>query len=46
MKNPDALRIFFPECFGGKYKPLKKRNSRRIIYTSYLFFTPEKEIAP
>jgi hypothetical protein len=31
MKNPDALRIFFPECFGGKYKPLKKHNSRRII---------------
>jgi hypothetical protein len=28
MKNPDALRIFFPECFGGKYKPLKKRNRR------------------
>jgi hypothetical protein len=22
MKNPDALRIFFPENFGGKYKPL------------------------
>jgi hypothetical protein len=31
MKNPDALRIFFPECFGGKYKSLKKHNSRRII---------------
>ena len=31
MKNPDALRIFFPKCFGGKYKPLKKHNSRRII---------------
>ena len=31
MKNPDALRIFFPECFGGKYKPLKKQNSRQII---------------
>jgi hypothetical protein len=30
MKTPDALRIFFPECFGGKYKPLKKHNSRRI----------------
>jgi hypothetical protein len=31
-KNPDALRIFFPEFFGGKYKPLKKHiNSRRII---------------
>jgi hypothetical protein len=25
MKNPDALQIFFPECFGGKYKPLKKQ---------------------
>jgi hypothetical protein len=31
MKNPDALRIFFPECFGGKYKPLKKHKTRRII---------------
>jgi hypothetical protein len=31
MKNPDALGIFSPECFGGKYKPLKKHNSRRII---------------
>jgi hypothetical protein len=31
MKNPDALRIFFPEYFGGKYKSLKKHNSRRII---------------
>jgi hypothetical protein len=31
MKNPDALRIFSPECFGGKYKPLKKHNRRRII---------------
>jgi hypothetical protein len=31
MKNPDALRIFFPEIFGGKYKLLKKHNSRRII---------------
>jgi hypothetical protein len=31
MKNPDALRIFFPEFFGGKYKSLKKHNSRRII---------------
>jgi hypothetical protein len=28
MKNPDALRIFSPECFGGKYKSLKKHNSR------------------
>jgi hypothetical protein len=24
MKNPDALRIFFPNFCGGKYKPLKK----------------------
>ena len=31
MKNPDELRIFFQELFGGKYKPLKKHNSRRII---------------
>jgi hypothetical protein len=31
MKNPDALRIFFPECLGEKYKPLKKSNSRWII---------------
>ena len=31
MKNPDALRILFPEFFGGKYKSLKKHNSRRII---------------
>jgi len=31
MKNPDALRILFPELFGAKYKPLKKHNSRRII---------------
>jgi hypothetical protein len=31
MANPYALRIFFPECFGGKYKPLKKHNSTRII---------------
>jgi hypothetical protein len=31
MKNPDAHRIFFPEFFGGKYKSLKKHNSRRII---------------
>ena len=31
MKNPDALQIFFPEFFGGKYKSLKKHNSRRII---------------
>jgi hypothetical protein len=31
MKNPYALRIFFPEFFGGKYKPPKKHNSRRII---------------
>ena len=26
-----APNIFPPECFGGKYKPLKKHNSRRII---------------
>jgi hypothetical protein len=26
MKNPDALRIFFPEYFGGKYKSLKNSN--------------------
>jgi hypothetical protein len=25
MKNPDALRIFSPEIFGGKYKSLKKQ---------------------
>ena len=25
MKNPDALRIFSPELFGGKYKSLKKQ---------------------
>jgi hypothetical protein len=25
MKNPDALRIFSPEFFGGKYKSLKKQ---------------------
>ena len=25
MKNPDALRIFPPEFFGGKYKSLKKK---------------------
>ena len=31
MKNPDALRILFPEFVGGQYKPLKKHNSRRII---------------
>jgi hypothetical protein len=31
MKNPDTLRIFFPKYFDGKYKPLKKHNSRRII---------------
>jgi hypothetical protein len=31
MKNPDALRIFFPDFCGGKYKPLKKHNSRWII---------------
>jgi hypothetical protein len=24
MKNPNALRIFFPEFVGGKYNPLKK----------------------
>jgi hypothetical protein len=23
MKNPDALRIFFQEFFGGKFKPRK-----------------------
>jgi hypothetical protein len=31
MKNPDALRIFFPEFCGRKYKSLKKHNSRRFI---------------
>jgi hypothetical protein len=25
MKNTDALRIFSPEFFGGKYKSLKKQ---------------------
>ena len=25
MKNPDALPIFSPEFFGGKYKSLKKQ---------------------
>jgi hypothetical protein len=25
MKNPDALRIFSQEFFGGKYKSLKKQ---------------------
>jgi hypothetical protein len=25
MKNPDALRIFSPEFFGGKFKSLKKQ---------------------
>ena len=29
MKNPDAPRTPLPQCFGGKYKPLKKHNSRR-----------------
>jgi hypothetical protein len=33
MKNPDELRIFFQECFGGKYKPLKKHNSTRFDTT-------------
>jgi hypothetical protein len=31
MKNPDALRIFFPKFLGGKYKSLKKHNNKRII---------------
>ena len=31
MKNPDALRIFFPKCFGGNINRWKKHNSRRII---------------
>jgi hypothetical protein len=25
MKNPDALQIFSPEFFGGKFKSLKKQ---------------------
>ena len=25
MKNPDALRIFSPQFFGGKFKSLKKQ---------------------
>jgi hypothetical protein len=26
MKNPDALRIFFPEFFGGKYNEKNNEN--------------------
>jgi hypothetical protein len=38
MKNSDALGIFFPDFFPGKYKPRKKHNSRRIISVLFLFF--------
>jgi hypothetical protein len=30
-KTQMRSEYFSPECFGGKYKPLKKHNSRRII---------------
>ena len=30
-EKPRCAPNIFPECFGGKYKPLKKHNSRRII---------------
>jgi hypothetical protein len=31
MKNPDALRIFSPVCFGGKYKSLKKTTADELF---------------
>jgi hypothetical protein len=47
MKNPDALRIFSPEFFGGKYKSLKWSClpsllyciSRKTVDTEYTYYS-------